>query len=35
MTLHESVARELHELQQAHVLVLGAVMLDRYVDGEA
>jgi D-beta-D-heptose 7-phosphate kinase/D-beta-D-heptose 1-phosphate adenosyltransferase len=35
MNVHESAAHELHALQAAHVLVLGDVMLDRYLSGDA
>lgn len=35
MSVHDSAAHELHSLQGARVLVLGDVMLDRYLSGEA
>ncbi len=35
MNPQESAAHELRALQAAHVLVLGDVMLDRYLDGDA
>ena len=35
MSRQESAAHELHALQAAHVLVVGDIMLDRYLSGEA
>ena len=35
MSTHESAAHELHALQGARILVLGDVMLDRYLSGDA